>query len=54
MIPDSNKKRDKKVIWNTKNKNGWKLYKENTERKKDRYQTWKHKDVQKEWEEWMK
>ena len=47
-------KRDKKVIWNTKNKNGWKLYKENTERNKALDQTWKSKDVQKEFKEWMK
>ena len=47
-------KRDKRVKWNTKNKNGWNLYKENTERNKDLDQTWKSKDVQKEWKEWMK
>ena len=47
-------KRDKKVIWNTKNKDGWEIYKENTERNKDLDQTWESKDVQKEWKEWMK
>ena len=47
-------KREKKVRWNTKNKDGWKLYKENTEKNKDLDQTWRSNDVQKEWEKWMK
>ena len=46
-------KKDKKVRWNTKNKNGWKVYKETTENNKDLDQTWRSNDVQKEWKNWM-
>ena len=44
----------KKVRWNTNNKKGWKIYKENTECNKDLDQTWKSNDVQKEMGNWMK
>ena len=44
---------EKKVKWNTKNTNGWKLYKEKTEKNKDLDQTWRSMDVQKEWGKWV-
>ena len=46
-------KKDKKVRWNTKNEEGWKVYKETTEVNKDLDRTWKSNNVQKEWENWM-
>ena len=47
-------KREKKIRWNTKNKKGWKLYKENTEKNKELDQTWRSKDVQAEYKRWTK
>ena len=47
------KKKDKKVKWNTKNKEGWKVYKETTEDNKDLDLTWRSNNVQKEWENWI-
>ena len=47
-------KREKKIRWNTKNKNGWTIYKENTDNNKELDQTWRSKDVQKEWKGWSK
>ena len=46
-------KKDKKVRWNTKNEEGWKVYKETTEVNKDLDRTWRSNNVQKEWENWM-
>ena len=47
-------KKDKKVRWNTKNKKGWKIYKEITENNADLDETWRGDDIEKEWENWSK
>ena len=47
-------KKDKKVRWNTKNKKGWKIYKEITENNADLDETWRGDDIEKEWENWNK
>merc|ERR1711915_1046960 len=46
--------KDKKVKWNTKNKEGWKIYKEITENNAALDGTWRGDDIEKEWENWNK
>ena len=44
--------KDKRTRWNTKNKQGWKIYKEITENNKDLDRTWRGDNVENEWENW--
>ena len=46
-------KKDNKIRWNTKNKEGWKVYQETTENNRDLDNTWRSDNVQKEWKNWM-
>jgi len=41
-------KKENRIKWNTKNKNGWKIYKETTENNKDLDRTWRGDNVEKE------